>query len=307
MTNSAPTQGPVVVGFDGSDGAGLALRWAVAEAARRDRRLLIAQVFEWAPPAVEDRVTAADFDGERIRRHARQLLEDAADECRRMAPEVTVETAAPEGPAAATLARVAADREAPLLVIGSSGISALPRVLLGSTAADLARSVDVPLVVVRTGPGGDELDTEVADHAPVIVGADGSANSDPAVGFAFDFAHRHGVPLRAVHALSDLPPNLLTTGPVAGLGPQVGKGGMQPGVSRQLDQHGTAYPDVDATLAEVPNPPAHALLDAAQGARLLVVGSHGRGRVRRAFLGSVSHAVLYHAPCPVAVLRSDRP
>ncbi|RZQ64565.1 universal stress protein [Amycolatopsis suaedae] len=216
-------------------------------------------------------------------------------------PGVTVETAAPEGAAAATLARVAADRGAPLLVIGSSGISALPRVLLGSTAAELVRSADVPVVVVRSG---DEDDEETTGRAPVVVGVDGSPNSDPAVEFAFDVAHRHGAPLRAVHALSDLPPSLLTTGPVAARGPQVGRAGIGPEVPRQLDRHGSRYPDVDTTLVGAPDPPAHALLDAARGARLLVVGSHGRGRVRRMFLGSVSHAALYHAPCPVAVLRS---
>ncbi|RZQ64564.1 hypothetical protein EWH70_06540 [Amycolatopsis suaedae] len=40
MTNARTATGPVVVGFDGSDGAALAVRWAAAEAARRDRRLL---------------------------------------------------------------------------------------------------------------------------------------------------------------------------------------------------------------------------------------------------------------------------
>ncbi|MGW3470806.1 universal stress protein [Saccharopolyspora sp. NPDC000995] len=52
--------------------------------------------------------------------------------------------------------------------------------------------------------------------------------------------------------------------------------------------------------------PVEALLREAQEASLLVVGSHGRGRLRRAFLGSVSHAVASRAPCPVAVLRAER-
>jgi nucleotide-binding universal stress UspA family protein len=50
--------------------------------------------------------------------------------------------------------------------------------------------------------------------------------------------------------------------------------------------------------------PAQALLDRADNAQLLVVGSHCHGIRRRVFLGSVSHAVLYHAPCPVAVVRA---
>jgi len=41
------------------------------------------------------------------------------------------------------------------------------------------------------------------------------------------------------------------------------------------------------------------------GATLVVVGSHGWGPVHRLLFGSVSAAVLHHAPCPVLVIRHD--
>jgi nucleotide-binding universal stress UspA family protein len=54
--------------------------------------------------------------------------------------------------------------------------------------------------------------------------------------------------------------------------------------------------------------PKSALLEAIQEweADLVVVGSHGRSRMERLFLGSVSHALVTHAPCSVEVVRSRR-
>ena len=52
--------------------------------------------------------------------------------------------------------------------------------------------------------------------------------------------------------------------------------------------------------------PEAALLDAAAGAHLLVVGSRGRGTLASLILGSVSVGVSAHAPCPVVVVRPEK-
>lgn len=49
--------------------------------------------------------------------------------------------------------------------------------------------------------------------------------------------------------------------------------------------------------------PAHVLLDAADGADLLVVGSHGHKGFAGMLLGSVSQHCVHHAPCPVVIIR----
>ncbi|HEY9555778.1 MAG TPA: universal stress protein, partial [Acidimicrobiales bacterium] len=45
-----------------------------------------------------------------------------------------------------------------------------------------------------------------------------------------------------------------------------------------------------------------ALVEQAEGAGLVVVGSRGLGRIGSALLGSVTRQLLHHAPCPVVVI-----
>ena len=51
--------------------------------------------------------------------------------------------------------------------------------------------------------------------------------------------------------------------------------------------------------------PAEALIDAADGADLLVVGSRGHGSFAEALIGSVSQHCVHHAPCPVLIVRGE--
>jgi nucleotide-binding universal stress UspA family protein len=53
--------------------------------------------------------------------------------------------------------------------------------------------------------------------------------------------------------------------------------------------------------------PARVLTHLAEGADLLVVGSHGRGELPGMHLGSVASYCAHHAPCPVVVLRGAAP
>lgn len=144
-----------------------------------------------------------------------------------------------------------------------------------------------------------------AADARVVVGVDGSSTSARAIEFAYDFADRHACELVAVHAWSDLPMDALA--PIRSWDQDretVRRKGQQI-LAESLSGSAQRYPNVAVHQVVSLDRPAHALLEQAAGATLLVVGSHGRGAIRSLLLGSVSHAVLYHAPCPVAVLRED--
>ena len=73
----------------------------------------------------------------------------------------------------------------------------------------------------------------------------------------------------------------------------------------ELDSAARAYLDevVDPAVAELGGSAAPTLVEVAEGASLLVVGSHGRTGWRKLMLGSVADAVVQHATCPVVVVR----
>ncbi|MGY6652926.1 universal stress protein [Amycolatopsis sp. TRM77291] len=304
MTSPESTmdKGAVVAGYDGSEEARKAVRWAAGEAAARGRGLVVAHVVGF-PPVPEalpgggawPRPGFLEAGQETAQRHAEAMLGDIAQECRRAWPGLAVSTRLLSGRAPDELARAAENAE--LLVIGSSGLTALPRLLVGSTANELLHDYHRPIVVVRAG--------DVPAEGKVVVGVDGSETSREAIGFAYDFADRHDRALVAVHVWSDLPLEAMSVTPTEHDRELIEERG-KPLLDESLAGYRERYPGVPVHRVIAVDRPAHALAEQAEGAALLVVGSHGRGPLRRALLGSVSRAMVHHAPCPVAVVRHHK-
>jgi nucleotide-binding universal stress UspA family protein len=129
---------------------------------------------------------------------------------------------------------------------------------------------------------------------PVVVGADGSGPAQAAVAFAFEEAARYQAPLVAVCALAG-------AAGVLGTARQV-----EADFDRTLARCVSDCPEVGVQRIVRQGAPRAALLDAAARAQLLVVGARGRGGLPEMRLGSVSLAVLHHAPCPVTIVRQGR-
>ncbi|WP_308284467.1 universal stress protein [Pseudonocardia oceani] len=158
----------------------------------------------------------------------------------------------------------------------------------------LAMHAACPVVVAR-GPRSSGTAS-----LPVVVGVDGSSTSESAVGFAYESAASRRVGLVAVHVWSDT----VADAEVAVL---LDREAIEDGEHRQLVE-GLAgwaekFPDVAVERVVIRDLPAHALLERAARAQLVVVGSRGRGEFAGLVLGSVSNALLHRAPCPVAVVR----
>jgi nucleotide-binding universal stress UspA family protein len=140
----------------------------------------------------------------------------------------------------------------------------------------------------------------------ILVAVDGSAHADAALAQAIDLAQSEHAQLTVMTAVRPIPPTSYAT----------------PGavVPRLLE---AVYADAEAILRtardHVPDdlpvrtvlteqPVRNALVhEIGEGDHdLVVMGSRGRGAVRSALLGSVSHYVLHHSPVPVLIVHAER-
>lgn len=281
----------VVVGVDGSSASLAAVDLAGREAARRHRPLRIVHAFVWPYLNVPLGPSLSGPPEGGLRHEAEGIVTEATDRAAVAAPGVPVRGEIITGQAAAVLRTCS--HGAALVVVGDRGLGGFTGLLLGSVAVHLSAHAACPVLVAR-GTGDPSL--------PVLLGVDGSPANDPAVGFAFEEAALRGVPLTALHAWAH---------PVS-----AGSGDMLPvvydvneveaGETRLLAEALAGwrekYPDVLVHHALEHGGSRRALIDASDGAQLIVVGTRGRGGFGGLVLGSVSQAVLHHAACPVAVV-----
>lgn len=270
----------ILVGYDGSPDSAQALRWAAREA--KARGTMLTACLAWTPDHMELPTESALAD--LARRHGREVLARGRPYAESVLGPGRVRTDLVAGPAARVLCERSQDAD--MVVVGSRGHSDLPGLLLGSVSWQVAGYACGRVVVVRGAwrPAN-------RPPGPIVVGTDGSPAGRAAISFAFEEAALRDVPLVAVCALTDAPGRL--------------------GESRQVNEdfedllahEEKEHPGVWVVRQVQAGTPRTALLAAATDAQMLVVGARGRGGLDGMNLGSVAHAVLQHAPCPVAVVR----
>jgi nucleotide-binding universal stress UspA family protein len=135
----------------------------------------------------------------------------------------------------------------------------------------------------------------------IVVGVDGSPGSVAALRWAIREASMRGM---AVHAVTAWEVPLEST-----FGDMATVGDFHPVVAAEqilvtaLADAGAADTHVTVSTAPVQGHPAEVLMQQAERAELLVVGSRGHGRIFAALLGSVSQYLAAHAACPVVVIK----
>ncbi len=286
---SAPA--PIVVGVDGSQTALDAVQWAACESRHRHIGLRLVDAVGPMPPTRPGDPRVGVLYREALREEAADAVGAAAVLARQIAPGADVVTEVLTGEPVPTL--VAESGRAPLVVLGDRGAGGVTALLVGSVAVALAAHAQCPVVVVRGSAGGGPVPME----GPVVVGVDGSLGGAAAIAFAYEAASARRVPLVAVHTWHDSIADRLTS-------PPDGQAAFQEeNLTEWLAARGAKFPDVTVRRVVARDRPARALLEQSAGAQLVVAGSRGRGTFAGLVLGSVSQALLHHAPCPVAVVR----
>lgn len=286
---------PTVVGVDGSSASLDAVRWAALDAELHNSGLVIVSSVP-VPRALTGFRTLPEPATEQFRRDTKRILDEALTVAGRAARPISIETHLSDRPAVSTLLEYSTTSR--MVVIGSNGLGGTDRRSLGSISFALSTHAHCPVTVVRAWP----TDHRLQAANTIVVGVDGTKASEAAVALAFEEAAERKAPLTAVHAWSDA--DLSIGIPVRGLEWPMNKPSTEDVLTRILDEYSQRHPSVTVRRAVVKDRPVHALLDHAQGAQLLVVGSHGRGGFSGMMLGSASRSVLGRASCPVVIVPS---
>ena len=150
------------------------------------------------------------------------------------------------------------------------------------------------------------MSTGVSDR--IIVGVDGSDQSDAAIRWAATEAVMHNAPLTLLYVA---PPGVAVWGMGYAMAPlpyDYGKIEEEEGkrileaarvtASAAVSTDTPIRVDTDFVFGS----PMSTLIDATKDAKMIVVGSRGHGAWQRAALGSMSSALVHHAHCPVTVI-----
>jgi nucleotide-binding universal stress UspA family protein len=265
----------IVVGVDDTPESRLALHWAVTAAGARGLavrvvRAYLNQAVQWPAVGAEGYLPAPPIDA------AVAYVRD------RLGYEGGSGWLAYESPAVAILTEAA---EAEFIVLGSRVQRRLQAAVLGSVVNSVASQANCPVVVVKAEP----------HDGPIVVGTDGSEDSEEAVAFAFEEAATSGTPLNVVYCWQPTDRHDRAVEDTEAL--------LRNWLAESLAPYRDKFPGVTVKAEVVDGRPAMILAERTEGASMAVVGSRGRGGVRGLLLGSVSQSLLHHADCPVVVVR----
>src|SRR5579862_883698 len=248
------------------------------------------------------------------REEAQQYLHDLAQRVGKKTFKVHARLA--EGWPADVILETARTEGATMIAMTTHGRTGLNRWAMGSVAEKVARSSDVPVLMVRSfrrSPKGD-LEPMVPEELPfrrILVPVDGSTTSMSVIGSAEKLAELYGSEVLVLHVLPPyVPPNAMLPGMEASFPI------LRPEPIHSEDDEVTEkaaerfrHAGLKATRLTVEGEPASEILDLSKnrGMDLIALGTHGRTGFSRWALGSVAERVLRSTEVPLLLVRTPTP
>ena len=292
--------GPVIVAYDGSKAARAAAAYGAHEATRRGVGLTMIYAHQptpmWGPaaPILDDYTWERDW--------IRQILTEGRNEIIAAYPELKIDAKVMSGSPAGALTDASAT--ASLVVTGTQSTAGIIGHLAGSVAAQIAAHAHTPVIVVRETDSARPHSS--MSPARIIVGLDGSDESQRALAFAVDEAVDRDASIEAVYGwcipdVHDIEPFVNSTYVL-----EEERAKADRLVAEAVSGWTDRYPDLTIKHRVVYTfDPVDALLQAATDADMIVVGSRGRGGFLGLRLGSTVDGLIRLSSVPVAVVRGE--
>jgi nucleotide-binding universal stress UspA family protein len=268
---------------DFSEPAAHAMRWAGELARRLGARLIALYADRFLPPP---HFTAGQIDSllEELNRSRQAARDTLADTVRRLVPpDVNTELLVEEEMAVPVIVRVAHERQADLVVMGSHGHSGFERIMLGSVTEKVLRLTDRPVLVVKGAAGGASA---VPGIRGILCPVDLTDASREALQLAAELAGKFNAALQVLHVIAD-------------------EGAADPAEDhRRLCEWVPGAARVHCEIQELvrSGDAAEQILSAVQGNDLVVLATRHKIFWDATVLGATAARIVRHAPCPVLIV-----
>ncbi len=238
-----------------------------------------------------------------------ELISYAREEISRLMgePAIDWEPLILEGQPAMQIARAVEEHDIDLVITATHGRSGLTRLLIGSVTERLLRTLNRPLLVVRSpehdfvAPAGDHIQLR-----RILVGCDFSPHSRLAIDYGLSLAQEFEAEIHLMHVLE---PSLYEslTRPSTGLTEELQQA-VRAALERKLrtfvPEEAQAWSEVK-TVIGVGHPHRELTQYAVEHeVDLIVLGVRGHSLVEELFVGSTTDRVIRQAPCPVLAVRA---
>lgn len=287
----------ITVGLDGSPESVAAARWAADEAERR--KLTLRLLHAWPMLVPEPTIIPSEIDQNYW---AKRLVHNARAELQARHPGLSIVGNLVADDAQNALLHAASESE--VTVLGSRGLELVESYFLGDISTPVVARAERPVVLVRAESGKEGPPPTPGTTGGVVVALKLHGPCGDLLEFAFETAAARNAPLRAVHGES-LPVNAYVPWGVDHEVTQEIRQDAQKQLSQVLRAWRERFPHVEVVDSIGLESPARAVVRAAEGAELLVVGRRKHRPPLAPRLGPVAQAAVHHARCPVAVVPHD--